>query len=106
MREMGLRPRAPSAGVNGIGSSNVPHGDIERDLLLALEKCDQMLSRLRTQPPPSSEPAEQDLESVGGEGVARPDAPPKTDKIERRLDADFGAPINPNRKALPTRRGL
>jgi hypothetical protein len=47
----------------------VPHGDLERDLLRALEKCEQMLSRLRTQPHPISESGEGDSERVGGEGA-------------------------------------
>ena len=41
------RPRAPSPGVNALGGSHVARGDIERDLRLALEKCEQMLARIR-----------------------------------------------------------
>ena len=33
--------------MNALGGSHVARGDIERDLRLALEKCEQMLARLR-----------------------------------------------------------
>jgi hypothetical protein len=41
------REHTPEPGVNALGGSNVARGDVEGDLRLALEKCEQMLARLR-----------------------------------------------------------
>ena len=44
----------------------VAMSDVERDLRLALEKCEQMLARLREERHPPSTAAERDGEKVGG----------------------------------------
>ena len=83
--------------MNALGGSRVARGEIERDLRLALEKCEQMLARLRA-PRPAS-------------GAARARDAVRVDEKTERLLEDLSprarlvpppaiAEVDPSRRAI------